>query len=126
MSPEANKAAVRQHIAAIAEGNVAVLRDHPAFRRTQPFCHRTLAAFANGDATVHEIVAEDNWVVARVIQRGTHQGEWMGIAATGKRVAWEIIVMFQLVDGVIVRVHCQADVLDLLYQLTAPPGPCLC
>ncbi len=47
----------------------------------------------------------------------------MGIAGTGTRVNWEVILMLQVVDGSIVQVHSQADVIDLLYQLTAPPGP---
>ena len=123
MSSETNKVAIRHQIAALAEGRRAVLDDHPDFRTLESFCQRTSAAFGDGDATIHELVAEDDWVVARFTQRGIHQGEWMGFAATGRRVAWEVIAMFGFNDGEIVRIHSQADIIGLLRQLSAPPEP---
>ena len=119
MSVEANKAVIRQHFA--HTDKLAAQDGDPGFPTMEPFFQQTLAAFGDDDATIHELVAEGDWVVARLTQSGTHQCEWMGIAATGKRVAWEVIVMVQIVDGDVVQVHSQADIVGLLRQLTAPP-----
>ena len=121
MSVESNKAAIRQHLShtdklSAQDGNWAICM-------MPPFCQLTQVAFAEGDATIHELVAEGDWVVARLTLHGTHQCEWMGIPATGKRVAWEAITMFQFADGKIVHIHSQADVISLMRQLSAPPEP---
>ncbi|HSH77497.1 MAG TPA: ester cyclase [Herpetosiphonaceae bacterium] len=121
MSLEANKAAIRHHIATLAAGSLAATGDHAGLEAIPLCCQRTIAAFGDDDVTINELVAEDNWVVARLTWRGTHRSEWMGMAATGRRVSWEVIAMFQLVAGSIVHIHGQADVISLMLQLSASP-----
>ena len=42
-------------------------------------------AFPDLHAEVHDVIAEGELVAARVTYTGTHQGEFVGIPATGKR-----------------------------------------
>ena len=43
-------------------------------------------AFPDMSVTVDEMVAEGETVTARMTIRGTHQGEFMGVAATGRQI----------------------------------------
>ena len=45
------------------------------------------SAFPDLTVTVEDMVAEGDKVAVRVVTHGTHQGELMGIAATGRTVA---------------------------------------
>jgi predicted ester cyclase len=45
------------------------------------------------------MIAEGDKVVYRASAKGTHQGEFMGIAATGKQVTLTTIVISRIVDG---------------------------
>jgi predicted ester cyclase len=62
-------------------------------------------------------------VVARVTARGTHQGEFMGIAPTGKPVSFNAIDVVRIAGGKIVERWSQADNLALLQQLGAVTVP---
>lgn len=44
----------------------------------------TFAAFPDMSAEIHDMVAEGDKVATNVTFRGTHEGEYMGIPATGK------------------------------------------
>jgi steroid delta-isomerase-like uncharacterized protein len=61
------------------------------------------AAFPDMRITVEDMIAEGDRVAARVSMRGTHQGEFQGIAATGKRVQVQAMDMFRIADGKIVE-----------------------
>ncbi len=52
---------------------------------------------------VEDVMAEGDKVTARVTMRGTHQGEFQGIAPTGRRVEVRAIDMFRIEDGKIVE-----------------------
>jgi steroid delta-isomerase-like uncharacterized protein len=53
-------------------------------------------AFPDFHRALEDIVAEGDKVVARYTARGTHQGEFMGIPATGKRVTFRWITIYRL------------------------------
>ena len=54
----------------------------------------------------------------------THQGELMGIPATGKQIAWVGITMAHFADGKIVEMWWSEDHLGMLQQLgVIPPMP---
>ena len=59
--------------------------------------------------TVEDVVAEGDRVAARVVMRGTHRGEFQGIAPTGKRVEVKAIDMFRISNGKIVEHWGHAD-----------------
>jgi steroid delta-isomerase-like uncharacterized protein len=67
------------------------------------------AAFPDLNVTVEEVVAEGDRVAARVTMRGTHRGEFQGIAPTGKRVEVRAMDMFRISDGKIVEHWGHAD-----------------
>ena len=54
---------------------------------------------------------------------GTHQGELLGIPATGKQLQVGSISIFRLVDGKIAENWEQLDRLALLQQLGVIPAP---
>ena len=59
--------------------------------------------------SIEDVMAEGDWVTARVTMRGTHRGEFQGIAPTGKRVEVKAIDMFRIEDGKIVEHWGHAD-----------------
>jgi predicted ester cyclase len=52
--------------------------------------------FPDLSITVEDVMAEGDQVAARVVMRGTHRGEFQGIAPTGKRVEVRAIDMFRI------------------------------
>ena len=50
---------------------------------------------------VLDLFAEGDMVAARVRYSGIHTGDWMGIAATGRRVSFEALEHFRVTGGVI-------------------------
>ncbi len=66
-------------------------------------------AFPDMRVTVEEVIAEGDTVAARVTMRGTHQGEFMGVAPTGKQVEVRAIDMFRIANGKIVEHWGHAD-----------------
>jgi predicted ester cyclase len=76
-------------------------------------------AFPDQEIELVEVIAEGNFVVGRMIIRGTHQGEFMRIPRTGKRVSAELIELVRIADGKIAERWVQWDRLGLLQQLGA-------
>jgi predicted SnoaL-like aldol condensation-catalyzing enzyme len=56
-------------------------------------------AFPDQEIELVEVIAEGNFVVGRMIIRGTHQGEFMRIPRTRKRVSAELIEVVRIADG---------------------------
>lgn len=84
-------------------------------------------AFPDLEATVEDQIAEHDKVVARVTLRGTHKGEFLGIAPTNRTVAYEAIDISRFADGRLVEHWGIPDYLSLLQQLGVsslpePPG----
>ena len=67
------------------------------------------ATFHNPVVTIEEMVAEDNRVVVRWSLRGTHLGELMGLAPTGKRLESMNISLDHVVDGKVVEPESVED-----------------
>jgi len=69
-------------------------------------------------ASVEELIAEDDRVVARITQRGTHTGPHPRMPQpTGRSFENEAIFVFTLVDGRIAEIRGVADRLGLFLQL---------
>lgn len=67
--------------------------------------------------------ADGDRVVDRVIVRGTHQGELMGIPPSGQRIEMEEIHIARIVDGKMVERWTQFDMFGLQQQIGGIPGP---
>ena len=84
---------------------------------------RLRTAFPDFQSTVEDQIAEGDKVVTRATGRGTHKGEFLGIAPTHKQVVWRIINISRIDNGKIVENWRESDVLSLLQQLGAIPSP---
>ncbi len=79
---------------------------------------------AASDLTVNveDQVAEGDKVVTRWIAQGTHDGELMGIAPTGRSATVTGITIQRLQDGRVVEGWTNWDLMGLLQQLGVVPG----
>jgi steroid delta-isomerase-like uncharacterized protein len=75
------------------------------------------AAFPDIRDTVEELVAEGDKVVVRWTSRGTHQGEFRGVAPTGRHVTFTGMRVFRIAEGKIAESWVNIDELGLLEQL---------
>jgi steroid delta-isomerase-like uncharacterized protein len=80
-------------------------------------------AFPDLHVEVHDVIAEGDLVAARVSYTGTHQGEFLGIAATGKQCRTDGVAFIRLQDGRQAEHWGGPDTLSLLMQLGVMPGP---
>jgi steroid delta-isomerase-like uncharacterized protein len=79
--------------------------------------------FPDIDVSVEDVIAEGDKVVVRNTWRGTHQGEFNGIPATGRRIEIEGIVIWRIENGKIAERWATIDTLSLLQQLGVIPTP---
>ena len=73
--------------------------------------------------TIDELIAEQDKVVVRWTNRGTHQGDFLGIPATGKSFTITGIDIHALRDGKMAEHWDVVDQLGLLQQLGLIPQP---
>ncbi len=66
---------------------------------------------------IKDIFAKGDRVLVRVINQGTHQGEWEGIPATGNKYAYEARWIFRFADGKIAEAWGLEDTLGFMQQL---------
>jgi steroid delta-isomerase-like uncharacterized protein len=82
-----------------------------------------LAAFPDMRMDVADLIADGDKTVARVNVSATHDGEFMGIPATGKSVGMALIDIMRFDDEGLVCEHWGvADMLSLMQQLGAVPA----
>ena len=91
-----------------------VARDPKSFRQVVTML---LTAFPDMRVTVEDQVAEGDKVASRFTMRGTHKGEFMGIAPTGNDVAFGDLVIMRVEEGKIVELWAQLDYLWMFQQL---------
>ena len=76
-------------------------------------------AFPDFRATVHELLEDGDRIVARVTFSGTHQGEFMGMPASGNPVAWNAIDILQFRDDKVVAHWGVMDMAAAMAQMGA-------
>ena len=81
-------------------------------------CLSYFEAFPDLHVSLEEMIAEDDRVFVRTTMTGTHDGEYKGIAPTGRNVATDCAEVFRLSDGKIVGYWCLTNVAGLMRQLT--------
>jgi steroid delta-isomerase-like uncharacterized protein len=81
------------------------------------------ASFGDFSATVEDVVSEGDTVAMRVTLRGTHEGEFVGVAPTGKRIEVGNMVFSRIEDGQVAERWVQPDMLGLLTQLGVVEPP---
>jgi steroid delta-isomerase-like uncharacterized protein len=141
MSTEENKAVIRRLIEEfINQGNTAVAEalvaeDHvalgpsPGQEQGREGLIATIArmrtAFPDLEWTIEDMIAEGDRVAVYFIWRGTHQGEFLGIPPTGKRVTVAGMGFDYCAAGQCKKSRVLMDSMSLMQQLgvVPPPGP---
>lgn len=80
-------------------------------------------AFPDIQVKVENLIAEGDKVVSHVTSRGTHKGELMGIAPTGKQITVPVICISRFVGDKIVEGWEIIDLFGMLQQLGVIPSP---
>jgi steroid delta-isomerase-like uncharacterized protein len=81
-----------------------------------------LAAFPDLQRTIEDQLTDDvNHVITRWTATGTHLGQFMGIAPTGKRLTVTAICIHRICGGKIVEEWEQWDTFGLMQQLGVVP-----
>lgn len=138
MSAEENKALVRRAYEEIFnKKNIAVLEE---FYSTEWVWHlapsglpqglegyrqqhtMVFAAFPDLQTTIEDMIAERDKVAVRWTATGTHKGEFMGIAPTGKQVTMTGIDIERIAGGKIVETWGLNDVMGMMQQLGVKLG----
>ena len=131
----ANKALVQQYIEMLNTQNFALLDEIiapnvscrffgfaavqglEAFKQLAP----AFTAFPDGRFIVETIIAEEDLVAIHWSYRGTHQGEYLGIAATGKQVTETGTTFYRIAGGKISEMWGDENALGVLQQLGVVP-----
>ncbi len=78
-------------------------------------------AFPDSKFTIEQMVAEGDTVVVRWTVRGTHKGDLMGNAPTGKPISLSGVSVCRLADGKLVEGWGNWDALGMFQQLGIVP-----
>ena len=141
MSAEENKRLIRRYIEAIddndssdwsildeyiAEDFVAHNPPTPGVSLDRDGMKQAAEIFRQATPGRHEItmqVAEGDLVVSRIVGRGIHAGELLGMPATNREVETDGIAVHRVADGKITEYWSVTDVARVLMQVGALPGP---
>lgn len=140
MTTQENGAITRRWFEELNKGNLAVadeiyaanyiLHDPnnpldlpPGPEGVKQFLSPFITAFPDTQGTIEDLVTEGDKVAVRFTIRGTHQGEFQGIAPTGKQVTMTGISIIRFTGGQMVEEWQNADILGMLQQVGAIPLP---
>ena len=133
-SSEENKATVRSCFENASQGNFEALDEivapdyvvHPEEARgpdgLREMVERYRTALSGLRVTIDQQVTEGDHVATRFTIRGTHDGDLMGAAPTGKDVVFTGITISRCQDGRIVEEWEITDTVGLLGQIGALPA----
>ena len=139
MSTKENKELIRSRIAEFADvsGNAAKIRAWcDKYYAPGVVCHwpdrdftreQLIEVWASSGLTdirwvADDMVSEDDKVVLAYTLYGTHTGPFMGIPATGKKLATKAIVILKISGGKIVEMWEVVDALGVMTQLGTIPA----
>jgi predicted ester cyclase len=132
-SSEANKAAVRDCFENASRGNFDALHEvvspryvlHPEEVRgvegLAELVQGYRSALADLRVTIEHQFADGDYVATRSTIRGRHEGELMGVAPTGREVAFSSLTISRCRDGRIEEEWELADTIGLMRQVGALP-----
>jgi len=83
--------------------------------------HFLKTAFPDLHITIEDVIAEGDKVMTRTTWQGTHKGEYMGLAPTGKQISATEINIDRYKDGKVIEGWGGVDRFDLLQQLGGIP-----
>ncbi len=89
----------------------------------QQFVAMLYTAFPDLHHAVEQQIAEGDMVVTIIDVRGTHGGDFLGFAPTGKTVVFQDVMIWRMQRGKVVELGAQFDAVGLLRQLGVFPSP---
>ncbi len=139
MSTQANKAIVRRMLDEMNnQGNIRIIdelvapdffehedpppgvpRDREGVKQVFTMYH---SAFSDIDASINDMIAEDDKVVVFMMVQATQIGEFAGIPPAGKRIAVHVLDIFRVADGQVKEHWGVTDRLGMLQQLGVIPA----
>jgi steroid delta-isomerase-like uncharacterized protein len=96
----------------------------PTKEGVKDFFRMYIAAFPDLRMEPQDVLPSGDKVIARTRGTGTHQGEFMGIPATGRSIDVELIDIMRFRDDGLMQEHWGVfDALKMMQQLGAIPEP---
>ena len=80
-------------------------------------------AFPDGRIDIQSVHTAGNVAIVEFTGRGTHKGDLMGIAPTGRQMTIPVCEIYELRDGKIHAERQYMDMLHLMQQLGVAPAP---
>ena len=125
--PEENKAMVRRMVEGINAGEIETTVDElftpRAARRVKRLFTEFYTAFPDWREEIVQLVAEGDTVAGRFRCSGTHRGEFLGEAPTGRRMEVEEVFFLRVEDGRFVDFWALEDSLNRMRQLGLISSP---
>ena len=81
------------------------------------FVSQFLLAFPDLQHTIEEMIAEDDHVAVRFSAHGTHIGQWMHSAPTGKSIQYTGVTVARVAEDKIIEHHTWWDKASLIEQV---------
>lgn len=79
------------------------------------------SGFSDIQWSLEETIMEGDKVAARFTMRGTHDGTFFGVFATGRKIEVRAMNFYRLAEGKFLEEYGQPDLLGLLQQIGATP-----
>ena len=120
---EANRELIRGYLESLSgkAKSVEALREQISSETLLEHIEMLEAAFPRYEVFIEDMIAEEDKVVVRARFRGTHRGEFAGMAPTGKTVEAPFIAIYQISGHNITDFWVQADAMSLMQQLGSQP-----
>lgn len=137
---ETNKEIVRAFLDGFDEGDLSVIEEFAspdyvensgaqddlagemsAFEGLLMMSEMSLSAIPDFEIVILDMVAEGDQVAVLTVYTGTHEGDFMGMPATGNEVNFPVFSLYRLEDGLIVEHIGVQDTLTFLMQFGAIP-----
>ena len=93
----------------------------PGAQGLQDMMQMFYAGFPDMKGTVNQIISEGDVVSVALTTTGTHNGDFMGIPATGKKISITEVHMVRIADGKMVEHWGLADGMTMMQQLGVMP-----
>ena len=134
MSEEQNIRVIKRMVSLVNRQKISQLAEltHPNFKRHDlagalpevsgtdgpvNLVQMVLRAIPDLHYEIQQIIAKDNRVVVHLRGTGTHRGEFLGVAGTGKRMEWNAINTYRFEDGKVIESWQLLDVWGLMRQM---------
>lgn len=121
MTGDDNKVLMRRLMDVLLQGDLDELEEHPGLHEVRERIPWLREAFPDIHARVENQIAEGGWVSTHAWFEGTHAGEFLGLAPTGKRVRFQHLTLDLIQDGKVVQHNAESGWLSLFMALEAVP-----